>query len=91
MDYNIKIKYRNKKDFKIEFTKDKKTQKSLKKLKQGFGKYFVFINLPYNSGSFKLLVKFNKGKSIILKIYKDGNYLSKQKETYYGKIISKSW
>jgi hypothetical protein len=67
---------------------DKRTQKALQRLRQGKGIYLITISLP-DGGSYKLLVKFNKGESFIVKFYKDGNRLGKRKRGIILKKIQK--
>jgi len=72
----------------MNLSTDKRTKKALKRIMQGHGLYMVTISLP-DGGSYKLLVKFNKHESFIVKVYKDGNRLGRRNEGIMLRKIQK--
>lgn len=64
-----------------------KYNRVVKKMNTGHGKFFIIIKLP-SQGNFKILIKLNCNKMKILKIYKDGNSLSKIKSEKYLDIVN---
>jgi hypothetical protein len=72
----------------MDLTNDKRTRSALTRMIQGHGLFLVTISLP-DGGSFKLLIKFNKGESSIVKVYKDDNRLGKRNEGIMLRKIQK--
>ncbi len=72
----------------MNMLRDKRTLRTLKRMNQGHGLYSALITLP-DGGSYKLLIKFNKGESITLKVYKDSNTLGKRKANIMNKMLNK--